>query len=87
MQGGRGVIFPVQMQRNALVVSESVQAAAYEVYKHVHGPQESLLNPATCRGGFSSTELMAYLYASGYPKNEWRERADFIFASVKRAEK
>lgn len=55
-----------------------VTMAAYEVYCHVHGPQEALVT-GWCRGGFSTGELIAFLYARSFPKSEWRARVDEAF--------
>jgi hypothetical protein len=52
--------------------------AAYEVYSHVYGPQEALVTNG-CRGGFSTGELIAFLYARSFPKSEWIARADEAF--------
>jgi hypothetical protein len=49
--------------------------AAYEVYCAVFGPQEALVQ-GNCRGGFGSAELVAFLYARGFAKNEWRGKVD-----------
>lgn len=57
---------------------------AYEVYKHIHGPQEALIDKEGrgCRGGFGVGELIAFLYAYGFPKNEWRDRANEAFKGM-----
>lgn len=52
-----------------------VTLRAYEVYCHVHGPQEALVTGG-CRGGFGAGELIAFLYAHSFPKAEWRARVD-----------
>lgn len=52
-----------------------VTMAAYEVYCHVFGPQEAMVTGG-CRGGFSTGELIAFLYAKSFPKDQWRERMD-----------
>ena len=52
-----------------------VTLRAYEVYKHVHGEQRAMIE-GHCRGGFGLGELIAYLYAYGFPKNEWSARVD-----------
>jgi len=57
---------------------KSVTMAAYEVYCHVYGAQEAMVTGG-CRGGFSTGELIAFLYARSFPKNEWRTRADEAF--------
>jgi hypothetical protein len=49
--------------------------AAYDVYCHVYGPQTALIEN-DCRGGFGVNELIAFLYAKSFPKNEWRKRVD-----------
>jgi hypothetical protein len=49
--------------------------AAYEVYSHVFAPQNALVTGG-CRGGFSTGELVAFLYARGFPKSEWQMRVD-----------
>ena len=48
---------------------------AYEVYSKVYGPKEALIT-GECRGGFSTGELIAFLYARSFPQNEWRQRVD-----------
>lgn len=58
-----------------------VTLAAYEVYSHVYGKQEKLIT-GHCRGGFATSELIAFLYARSFPKNEWRERVDEAFRGM-----
>lgn len=53
----------------------SVTMRAYEVYCHVYSPQEAMVTGG-CRGGFGIGELMAFLYARSFPKEEWRKRVD-----------
>lgn len=53
----------------------AVTLAAYEVYSHVYGAQEALITGG-CRGGFSTGELVAFLYARSFPRAEWRARVD-----------
>lgn len=54
--------------------------AAYEVYAHVYGPQEAMIDLARgCRGGFSSGELVAFLYARTFPKEQWRTKVNEAF--------
>jgi hypothetical protein len=60
---------------------QSVTMRAYEVYCHVHGSQEALVNGG-CRGGFSTGELIAFLYARSFPKNEWGLRVDEAFRGM-----
>jgi hypothetical protein len=52
-----------------------VTLRAYEVYRHVYGDQRALIEDG-CRGGFGVGELIAFLYAYGFPRNEWRARVD-----------
>ena len=54
-------------------VRTEVSLSAYEVYSHVYAPQEALIT-GSCRGGFSVGELIAFLYAKSFPKEEWRDR-------------
>jgi hypothetical protein len=73
-------LFPVQATLRAgdhkrATVRESVYLKAYEVYSQVWGPQPAMVTGA-CRGGFSTGELIAFLYASSFPRQEWRERVD-----------
>lgn len=56
-------------------LSTDVTLAAYEVYCHLYGPQEAMVTGG-CRGGFSTGELIAFLYARAFPKSEWRMRVD-----------
>lgn len=57
-------------------VPEAVALRAYEVYCHVHEPQPAMidLEGRNCRGGFGAGELIAFLYARSFPKDEWRAR-------------
>jgi hypothetical protein len=52
-----------------------VTIAAYEVYCEVFGEQAVLVT-GDCRGGFGMGELIAFLYAKSFPRNEWRKRVD-----------
>lgn len=52
-----------------------VTLKAYEVYCHLYGEQKALIE-GWCRGGFGAGELITYLYASSFPKSEWRQRVD-----------
>ncbi len=52
-----------------------VTMRAYEVYRHVYGAQEAMVT-GDCRGGFGTTELIAFLYAHSFPKEQWRDRVD-----------
>lgn len=80
-------LFPIQVRpanRSQAVVPESVYMAAYEVYSHVYGPQEAMIDlDRGCRGGFGAGEVIAFLYARGFPKGEWRQRVDEAFDGMK----
>lgn len=52
-----------------------VTLRAYEVYKHLYGAQEAMITGG-CRGGFGIGELVAFLYAHTFPKDEWRARVE-----------
>lgn len=76
---------PVQTKNNYHVraeISTAVTLKAYEVYCHLYGKQEALVT-GSCRGGFGSGELIAFLYAASFPKAEWRQRADEAFDGMK----
>lgn len=78
--------FPIQggdqHGRGQGAVCKAVYMRAYEVYCHVHQPQQALIE-GNCRGGFGKGELVAFLYASGFPRDEWKKRADEAFANMK----
>ena len=52
-----------------------VSLRAYEVYCAMYGPQEALIT-GECRGGFSAGDLIAFLYAHSFPRQEWKQRFD-----------
>ena len=56
-------------------VPQTVTMRAYEVYCHLYGKQEALVT-GCCRGGFGVNELVAFLYAYSFPKNQWQDRVD-----------
>ncbi len=56
-------------------IGTEVTLRAYEVYKKVYGAQEALIT-GHCRGGFSTGELIVFLYARSFPESEWRQRVD-----------
>ena len=60
---------------------KTVFLRAYEVYCEIYGPQVEMvdLEGRNCRGGFSTGELIAFLYAHSFPKAEWRMRVDEAF--------
>lgn len=62
-------------------VSTLVTLRAYEVYSKVHSPQPALIE-GECRGGFGVGELIAFLYARSFPKEEWRARTDEAFKGM-----
>lgn len=57
------------------VMPTEVTLRAYEVYSHVFHPQEAMIT-GECRGGFGVGELVAFLYARSFPKEEWNRRVD-----------
>jgi hypothetical protein len=66
-------------------VPASVALRAYEVYCHVYGPQPAMVDLAgrQCRGGFGIGELLAFLYAHSFPKEEWEARVREAFERPK----
>ena len=58
-----------------------VTLRAYEVYCHVYAPQEAMVT-WYCRGGFATAELIAFLYAHSFPKEEWRARVNEAFEGM-----
>lgn len=73
----RADVHPVQTEccHRAGTCPKVVTMRAYEVYKHCFGAQEALIT-GDCRGGFGVGELVAFLYAYPFPKNEWHKRVD-----------
>ena len=53
----------------------SVTLRAYEVYCEVYGEQPKMIE-GSCRGGFGARELIAFLYARSFPKEQWRQRVE-----------
>ena len=76
-------IHPVQTHsiHDGGCVPQKVTLAAYEVYKHVYGAQEAMITGG-CRGGFGVGELIAFLYARSFPREEWRCRVDEAFRGM-----
>lgn len=73
---------PIQTSRRGNArVPQVVTMRAYEVYCHLYGKQEALVTGG-CRGGFSSGELMAFLYAYPFPKAEWSVRVQEAFKGM-----
>ena len=60
---------------------EIVTLAAYEVYCFIYGEQRAMVEGG-CRGGFSAGELIAYLYARGFPKDQWSARVNEAFRGM-----
>jgi hypothetical protein len=77
-------IHPVQTanRNKSGKLSSAVTLKAYEVYCHLYGEQKALVTGG-CRGGFSTGELIAFLYAHSFPKTEWRSRADEALRDMK----
>lgn len=82
---------PVQNKRESAhrgertALTSLVTKRAYEVYSAIYGEQPALLDlkGRGCRGGFGVGELIAFLYARSFPKNEWRARVDEAFKGMK----
>lgn len=75
---------PVQVHFRAhqrYVCPASVTLRAYEVYSYVYAPQPAMVT-GDCRGGFGIGELMAFLYARSFPKEEWRARVEEAFRGM-----
>lgn len=75
---------PVQtlgINKGASKIPKSVALKAYEVYCEVYSPQEAMIKDG-CRGGFSVGEIIALLYASSFPKNEWSDRVTECFSDM-----
>lgn len=80
-------LFPVQAQprnRQGGSAREEVYLRAYEVYCAVYGPQPAMIDieGRNCRGGFSSGEIIAFLYAHSFPEEEWRARVSEAFEGL-----
>ena len=72
------VQIPTARYRDNGKLPRAVTEQAYKVYCHVHRPQPAMmdLEGRGCRGGFSTGEIIAFLYAATFPKCEWRKRVD-----------
>ena len=77
---------PIQVQEltrphHRAVMPSAVTLRAYEVYCHLYHEQPAMVDLAgrDCRGGFGVGELVAFLYARSFPKEEWRKRVDEAF--------
>lgn len=58
-----------------------VTMRAYEVYCAFYGEQPAMVTGG-CRGGFGAGELIAFLYARSFPKEEWRKRVSEALAGM-----
>lgn len=81
------VMHPVQAKDRVQLrpggqVTSAVTLKAYEVYCELYGEQRALVTGG-CRGGFSTGELVAFLYARSFPKAEWRQRAAEAFRGMR----
>ena len=67
---------PMQTQnvRRGGRIPKAVALLAYEVYCHINSPQEAMVTGG-CRGGFGTSEIIGFLYAHSFPKDEWKRRA------------
>jgi hypothetical protein len=77
-------LFPIQAKARNLewaTVSETMYMRAYEIYSHVFSPQRAMIEGG-CRGGFAVGELVAFLYAGNFPKEQWRDRVDEAFKGM-----
>lgn len=77
-------LMPIQSatrNREPAVVPEPIYMAAYEVYCHVYRPQPAMIEGG-CRGGFGVGELVAFLYARPFPKEQWSARVDEAFNGI-----
>lgn len=85
--GGTRTTHPVQKSigRAQSRVSTKVTGAAYEVYCELYGEQPAMMDDLGrgCRGGFSTGELLAFLYARRFPRSEWRARVAEAFDGMK----
>lgn len=76
---------PIQTRdRRGGKIPEPVYMAAYEVYSHVYAPQKAMIEGG-CRGGFSTSEIIAFLYARSFPRAEWERRVDEAFEGSENA--
>lgn len=67
--------------RAQLRVPKVVTMRAYEVYCDRCGAQEALVT-GWCRGGFGLSELVAFLYARSFPKEQWKDRVREAFKGM-----
>lgn len=78
--------YPIQKSRlhsrEFATVPEQVYRRAYEVYCEKYSPQEAMVT-GECRGGFGMEELVGFLYARSFPKEEWSMRTDEAWEGMK----
>jgi len=60
------------------LIAEEIYMKAYEVYCYIYGPQQAMIEGG-CRGGFSVGELVGFLYAASFPKDQWRHKVNEAF--------
>lgn len=65
-------------------IPKTVHELAYEVYCEVYSPQPALIDMEGrgCRGGFGMGELIAFLYARSFPKEQWVDRVNAAFGGI-----
>ncbi len=68
-------VHPIQNTGRLQRLPKVVTMRAYEVYCAMYGPQEAMVT-GKCRGGFGVGEMIAFLYARSFPKEEWSKRFD-----------
>lgn len=67
---------PVQ-PRDVRELPAAVTARAYDVYYHLYPGQT--LERINERGGLGVIEVIAFLYAHSFPREEWNRRAQEVF--------
>ena len=74
---------PVQKPyaRTQGTIPETVYMRAYEVYCAHYGPQKAMVE-GSCRGGFGVGEVIAFLYARSFPREEWKRREEEAFEGM-----
>jgi len=86
IDGAKPISMPIQggdrHGRGQGCVRPEVYLRAYEVYCVVYCPQPAMID-GECRGGFGKNELVALLYASGFPRREWSDRVDEAFKGMR----
>lgn len=67
--------------REPATAPQVVTMRAYEVYCALWGEQAAMVTGG-CRGGFGVGELIAFLYARSFPREEWSRRVDEAFEGL-----